>query len=329
MNILIIEATSKRKPLAEDYSDTSIVHYRNSIILKNALGADLLDGEYFLPEVLKKEYDVIICCYASPYMPHVPYRAIFDKNPNARYIWLVNDHDVEDNQLLRWGVINKGIKYDMICNNPRAGYRHWILNKNIAGKKLNDFIGEWLTVNLNSLIMESGLPPVSNDKDGVVYYGTYRKWREDAFRRFLTKGVTLSASNKNWKKFQAIGCDCDFVPKLEWPKGNEDLRKYKYSIYIEDIHTHKNYAFLANRFYEALMADVVILFDAECSNTIEKCGYPLHKNTIIDSDKLKNGIVEYAKTLDFDTLLQYQRLFIHKAMSEKQDTINQIKDFIK
>ena len=98
---------------------------------------------------------------------------------------------------------------------------------------------------------------------------------------------------------------------------------------MEDIHTHKNYAFLANRFYEALMADVVILFDAECSNTIEKCGYPIHKDTIIDSDKLKNGIVEYAKTLDFDTILQYQRLFIHKAMSEKQDTINQIKDFIK
>ena len=328
MNILIIEATSKRKPLAEDYSDTSIVHCRNSIILKNALGADLLDGEYALPQVLEKQYDVIICCYASPYMPHVPYRAIFDKNPNARYIWLVNDHDVEDNQLLRWGVINKGISYDMICNNPREGYRHWILNKNIAGKKLNDFIGGWLTVNLNSLIMEDNLPPVANNKDGVIYYGTYRKWREDAFKRFLTKGVTLSASNKNWKKFEAIGCDCNFIPKLEWPKGNEDLRNYKYSIYIEDIHTHKNYAFLANRFYEALMADVVILFDAECSNTIAKCGYALHEDTIIDKSKLKNGIADYTKTLDFKKLLEYQRSFLHKAISEKKDAIKLIKDFI-
>jgi len=106
MNILIIEATSKRKPLAEDYSDTSIVHCRNSLILKKALGADLLDGEYFLPEVLKKQYDIIICCYASPYMPHVPYRQVLEKNPKARYIWLVNDHDIEDNQLLRWGIIN-------------------------------------------------------------------------------------------------------------------------------------------------------------------------------------------------------------------------------
>ena len=36
MNILIIEATSKRKPLAEDYSDTSIVHCRNSPMLLSA-----------------------------------------------------------------------------------------------------------------------------------------------------------------------------------------------------------------------------------------------------------------------------------------------------
>lgn len=327
MNILIIEATSKRKPLAEDYSDTSIVHCRNSLILRNALGADLLDGEYALPDVLKKEYDVIICCYASPYMPHVPYRAIFDKNPKARYIWLVNDHDVEDNQLLRWGIINKGITYDMICNNPREGYRHWILNKNIAGKKLNDFINRWLTVNLNSLIVDN-LPKTPIDKDGVIYYGTFRKWRENAFKRFLTKDVTLSASSKNWKKFQAIGCDCNYVDKLEWAKGQEELQKYKYSIYMEDIHTHKNYAFLANRFYEALMANVVILFDGECKNTIEKCGYNLHPDTIVEDAKLKNGIANYTKTLDFNSLLIYQQSFVGKATEEKRTSIKQIKDFI-
>jgi len=134
MKILIIESTSKRKPLSNEFDDTSIVHCRNSLILAEALGADLLDGEYKLPQILANQYDVIICAYASPYMPHVPYREILTKNPNARYVWLVNDHDIEDNQLLRYGVINHGLKYDMICNNPRSGYRHWILNKNIAGK---------------------------------------------------------------------------------------------------------------------------------------------------------------------------------------------------
>ena len=330
MNILIIEATSKRKPLAEDYSDTSIVHCRNSLILKNALGADLLDGEYFLPEVLKKQYDVIICCYASPYMPHVPYREVLLKNPKARYIWLVNDHDVEDNQLLRWGIQNMGLSYDMICNNPREGYRHWILNKNIANKKLNDFINKWLTVNLNSLIVDENRLPVNpSDKNGVIYYGTYRKWRAESFKKFLTEGVYLSASNKNWKKFQAIGCNCNYIPKLEWKKNEEDLRKYKYSIYMEDEHTHNNYAFLANRFYESLMADVVMLFDADCANTIKKCGYVIPDSLIVDGERLKQGIVNYANSLAFQTNLMYQQTFIPQAIEEKAAAINQIKDFIK
>lgn len=328
MNILIIESTSKRKPLLEDYSDTSIVHCRNSLILKKALNADLLDGEYFLPEVLSKQYDVIICCYASPYMPHIPYRQVLQNNPNARYIWLVNDHDVEDNQLLRWGIQNMGLGYDMICNNPREGYRHWILGKNIANKKLNDFIGKWLTVNLNSLIMDEVSAVDPSQKNGIVYYGTYRKWRAKSFRRFLTDGVYLSASNKNWKKFQSIGCTCNFIPKLEWQKNNESLRWFKYSIYMEDEHTHTNYAFLANRFYEALMADAVMLFDAECSNTIAKCGYDIPAHLILNDEKIKDGVVAYAKTIDFDASLAHQKTFIAKAMDEKTNAIKQIKEFV-
>ena len=328
MNILIIEATSKRKPLAEDYSDTSIVHCRNSIILKNALGADLLDGEYALPEVLKKQYDVIVCCYASPYMPNIPYREVLKKNPNARYVWLVNDHDIEDNQLLRWGIVEMGLSYDMICNNPREGYRHWILNKKIKDGRLNQFIKQWLTVNLNSLIMRD---PVGVDlaaKDGVIYYGTYRKWRQESFEKYLKKGITLSASSKNWKKYQAIGCDCTYIPKLEWTKGNEDLRKYKYSIYIEDLHTHTNYAFLANRFYEALMADTVILFDSVCKNTIEKCGYDLSPNVIITPEKLEMGLTNYVNSLSFENELAHQRKFIPQALAERQTAIDQIKNFL-
>ena len=329
MKILIIESTSKRKPLSNEFDDTSIVHCRNSLILAEALGADLLDGEYKLPQILANQYDVIICAYASPYMPHVPYREILTKNPSARYVWLVNDHDIEDNQLLRYGVINHGLKYDMICNNPRSGYRHWILNKNIAGKKLNDFIIEWLTVNLNSLIMDTRNPTNPADKDGIVYYGTYRKHRQVSFEKFLTEGVSLSCSPKNVKKFQAINCKCTYVDKLSWKKNEEDLRKYKYSIYIEDLHTHSNYAFLANRFYESLMSDVVMLFDAKCENTIKSCGYNLSPNIIIDENKLSKGLTNYVSSLNYKEELKHQRQFVQQAFLEKTTAIQKIKDFLK
>jgi hypothetical protein len=177
--------------------------------------------------------------------------------------------------------------------------------------------------------MDENRKPVDHSqKNGVIYYGTYRKWRAESFKKFLTEGVFLSASNKNWKKFQALGCNCNYMPKLEWQKNNEDLRKFKYSIYMEDEHTHKNYAFLANRFYEALMADVVMLFDADCSNTIQKCGYTIPERLIIDNEKLKNGVANYAESLAFQTNLMYQQTFFDQAISEKRTAIKQIKDFL-
>jgi sporulation protein YlmC with PRC-barrel domain len=330
-NTLIIESTDKKKPLLSDYSDTSIVHCRNSLILQKALGADLIEGQYKLPEILKKKYDVIICCYASPYAPNIPYREILHKNPDARLIWLVNDHDLEDNQLLRYAIMDLGRTYDMICNNPRKGYRHWILGKkikdgegNVVGK-LNQYIINWLTTNLNSLIMDrSSINDYDGEKDGIIYYGTFRKWRADHFAHHLQEGVTCSSSKKHWKKFDAIDCKCSMINKLSWAKGEEDLRKYKYSLYIEDIHTHENFAFLANRYYEALMCGVVVLFDHHCKNTIEKSKYIIPDEFVIPED---SNIAEYSSTLDYKKMLEIQNQNINTTFKDKENCIQSIKDF--
>ena len=330
--ILIIESTDKKKPLLDDYSDTSIVHCRNSLILQKALDCDLIEGQYKLDEILKNQYDVIICCYASPYAPNIPYREILHKNPNARLIWLVNDHDLEDNQLLRYAIIELGKKYHMICNNPRKGYRHWILGKKIRDAEknilgtLNQYITNWLTTNLNSLIMDrSCIFDSEVEKDGIIYYGTFRKWRSDHFTHHLQKGVTCSSSKKHWKKFEAIDCKCELINKLSWEKGKEDLRKYKYSLYIEDQHTHENFAFLANRYYEALMCDVVVLFDHHCRNTIKKSKYIIPEEFVIPKD---SNIAEYSKTLDYNKMLETQKQNIEIAFQDKENCIQEIKDFI-
>jgi len=328
---LIIESTDKKKPLLSDYSDTSIVHCRNSLILQKSLNCDLIEGQYKLPEILKNKYDTIICCYASPYAPNIPYREILHKNPKARLIWLVNDHDLEDNQLLRYAIIELGRTYDMICNNPRKGYRHWILGKKIKDKdgnimgKLNKYIINWLTTNLNSLIMDRDCIINSNEKkDGIIYYGTFRKWRSQHFTHHLQEGVTCSSSKKHWKKFDTIDCKCEMINKLSWEKGKEDLRKYKYSLYIEDEHTHENFAFLANRYYEALMCDVVVLFDHHCQKTIEKSEYIIPKEFVIPKD---SNISEYSKSLNYNSMLEIQKQNIEIAFKDKEKCLQEINDF--
>lgn len=286
MKILIIESTSKSKPLCENYSDTSIVHCRNSIILKNELNADLCDGEYAFHKLINNKYDVIICCYASPYMPHKLYRKFIDNNPDARLVWLVNDHDLEDNQLLRYAIVEKNRKYDMICNNPRSGYRHWILSKNIADKKLNDFIDQWHTCNLNCLIFRNDIEVkkdlIENEKERIIYYGTYRKHRSD-----------------------------------------------KYSLYIEDKHTHENFAFMANRFYEALMCNVGCLFAPNTIQTIKKSGYDIIPKAILPEDCFKQNLNDYIDSLNHEEIISSQMQLSSKILLEKKEVISGIKTFLK
>jgi hypothetical protein len=332
MKILIIEATSKSKPLCENYSDTSIVHCRNSIILKNELNADLCDGEYAFYKLIANKYDVIICCYASPYMPHKLYRQFIDNNPDARLVWLVNDHDLEDNQLLRYAITEKHRSYDMICNNPRSGYRHWILSKNIADKKLNNFIDKWHTCNLNCLIFRNDIEVkkdmIENEKERIIYYGTYRKHRSDDFQKYLHSGLTVSTSSKHWKKLLDLGCTSKCTNTLSWEIGRESLRNYKYSLYIEDKHTHDNFAFMANRFYEALMCDVGCLFAPNTIQTINKSGYTLNSKAILPEDCFKQNLNEYIDSLNHEEIISSQRKLHDIIIAEKKSVISGIKNFL-
>lgn len=332
MKILIIESTSKTKPLCENYADTSIIHCRNSLILKNELNADLCDGEYAFHKLKENKYDVIICCYASPYMPHKLYRRFIDNNPDARLVWLVNDHDLEDNQLLRYAVTEKNKKYDMICNNPRSGYRHWILGKNIAGKKLNDFIDQWHTCNLNCLIFKNDIEVnqdlIENEKQRIIYYGTYRKHRSEDFKKYLHSGLTVSTSSKHWKKLHELGCTAKCMNTLSWEIGKESLRNFKYSLYIEDKHTHDNFAFMANRFYEAIMCGVGCLFAPNTIQTIIKSKYNLCDQSILPENLFNQELNEYIDSLNHQRIIESQLKLHDTILEEKRETVAGIKLFL-
>jgi hypothetical protein len=308
------------------------VHCRNSLILKRELQADLLDGTYGIKQALSKNYDVIICAYASPHLPHYEYRQVLDNNSNARLVWLVNDHDLEDNQLLRWAIVERDRSYDMICNNSRSGYRQWILKKNIQNKKLNDFITNWHTCNLNCLIFRNDIQPINDliitEKGGTIYYGTYRKHRADDFINYLHDGVTVSTSSKHWNKLIALGCTSKYTKPLAWEIGKESLRNYKYSLYIEDKHTHENFAYMANRFYEALMCDVVTLFAPNTRNTINRSDYTIAPECILPENCFKGDLKNHINNLNFENLLESQRMLVDQILSEKQKTIAGIKEFL-
>jgi hypothetical protein len=331
----MIESCEK-KIVSADFSNTSIVHVRNSKIMERELGYTLITHGTQIPDVISQKWDKIICIYASPYMKYRAYMEILEKNPNAEMLFLVQDHDVEDNILLRNYVKATHKKYNVICNNTRKGYRHWILNKKLEEKTLNDWIDEWHVVNLNSLIFDERQVdykfPKGDEKNGCLYFGTFRKHRAKDMAAFNgINDYVISSSTKNQDKYKLANIEAtSFIDKLDWTIGNETLRQFKYSIYFEDLNTHEHYAFMANRFYECLMCDTLLFFDAKCSNTIDsarKEGYIIDDAFIVNDAAHLNEKMRKINSSDriYKIALEMQRANIPVAAQHRKDTLDQIK----
>jgi hypothetical protein len=338
MKTLIIESCEKR--LTQN-SVTSIVHVKNSQLIAATLNADLITHVSEIQNVINNQYDVIICAYGSPYMKYNAYLEILDSNPNAKMFWLVNDHDCEDNILLRKWLQKYDKKYHMICNNPRSGYRGWILRKKMHGLTLNDWIDEWHTINLNAIIFDENLfykTMFAKKHFDLIYYGTFRKHRVKDMIQFNDCKYFLSTSKKNQIKYLEAGINAQFIEKIQWTESETDLFEpigfrlmdYKYSIYFEDEHTHLNYAFMANRFYECVMNNTLMFYDAKCLETIKKSNFKIsHFQIVIDGKELKEKIEILNSDNDsFNHFLSLQQSNFDLIMKEKNETFNQIKTII-
>ena len=318
--ICIVESTNRRLRI----EDTSIVHVKNSLILARELDADIVMCEADAP-MLENNYHTIIFAYGSPYMPYNAYVERVLENKNANLVWLVNDHDIEDNIALRKIIIAEDgrRKYSVICNNPQTGYRHWILNKNIHGKKLHEWMGDWLTVNLNTLIFGEQTKQNENcmfghKEEKAIYWGTYRKHRLPYFKKYAHPSVVFSTSNKNQKKLISNDCNYSFCEKIDW----QFAPPYVGSLYLEDVHTHDNYAFLANRFYEALDSGIATFFDVSTRNTFDRCGFDL-------GDCLVDGINDLNKKIcNWQNVYEKQIVNSMSILEEKTEVIAKIKNFI-
>jgi hypothetical protein len=135
-------------------------------------------------------------------------------------------------------------------------------------------------------------------------------------------------------KYQESGINAKFIEKLQWFDKEPDLiepfglrlRDYKYSIYFEDEHTHSNYAFMANRFYECVMNNTLLFYDARCKLVIEKSGYKIDSYQIVkNGDELKEKIAILADD-EYKTLLEIQQSNFQKIMDEKKDVLQIIKN---
>lgn len=326
--------------LSSSESSTSISpHVANAKELHKHLGWDLVfDVENDIRDVITyTKYDALVFVHGTGReKSSVLINTMFDKygssyKPDLYYI--KNDYDLGENNSL-WALCRDWeLEYTMISNFDRA-----------CETRCKKRINEWHTVNLNTLLFnefDSGwrerkiepslfapTNPYGGKEHGLMYWGQYRKDRLEGFKRFMDKEIFFSTSKKNMNRFKAH-FDANFVNRIPI----ERFREFKYTIYLEDETQHTYYHHLANRFYEALMYDIVMFFDVKAINTLERAkenGYVWNDIFIVNDKAELHSKVEL---LDndrnmFELALEFQRKNYNVAIEEKKKTLNQISEIV-
>jgi len=255
------------------------MHWTNAKIISDAMGADFIWSYPTVNDEIKSDYDVIIFVHASHYA-YTDYKWL-EQSPNAKLFYVTNEYNLGEPRTAWMAAKQAGRKYTVVANHPQK-----------ISKVVGKYVDDWVQLNLNSLVYNPDTQPVVDDtqkslfdsgdkSDGAVYYGSFRKGRIDYFKKYLNSGITLSTHHSNHNKFRELGVEPNFVPRIDW--FGAGLSPYKASLYIEDEVTHKNYNYLANRFYEAINYNCTPLFDVSCARTVALSGYPVAEDYFVDS----------------------------------------------
>jgi len=270
MRIAILDVRVGRRNPYKSFT----VAYRNLISLKEALKADLFCDVMDFKKS-SHYYDVIICGFGSTSTEAEKSTLFLKENKKAHLFWLVGEYEQSTFAPLFY------------ANRPYS------VIKNFEHPMNGSQIKEQHFLNINLLLL--GDRPdidtaIKNHQYNCIYYGRWRKDRSDYFQKYLQKGVMVSTSVKNMKIFKAYGTESTFCKPLTWKNGRETLRKFRTSLYLEDIFTHSHYNCPANRFYEALTCGSVIIPQRESAHTWDTYGIDMTERYVHDLDSLHDMI---------------------------------------
>lgn len=248
---------------------------------------------------VEENYDVVIFNHASHYS-YVDY-AWLGKSPNARLFYITNEYNLGEPRIL-WMAAKAGRNYKVFANHEGQ-----------ISKVVKKYVTNWQVTNINALVVEE-FPAENTLENPLIYYGSFRKDRIPSFQEYLASNkIKISTHKKNREKFLNSGTCDNFIDRLKWSK--KELAKWRFSLYIEDETTHKNYNFLANRFYEALNHNTIPVFDGRCLLTMLKSGY---ENLIWEASICSFNEEEY---LERQNNLSAWR---SRALIEKQQALEEI-----
>jgi hypothetical protein len=303
MKVALLDARQGKRDAAASLT----VAYRNMLVLSEELDAPL----YVDATALKSapdDFDAIICGFGSTSCERTESVNFLRRNPQAQLWWLVGEYEQSTFAPLFYA----GRKYNVFRN-----FEHVLQNKQAK---------EQVFVNLNALLARQCVSPSKTRKYGAVYYGRWRKDRARYFGQYISRKCWLSTSPKNMKIFASIGIQPKYARGMSWIAGQETLRQFAASLYLEDIYTHTHYNCPANRYYEALWCGVPLLFQRESQNTWDKYGIQIPANHIIRCASDVDAIsARLSNAQELEAALAWQAPLADRAIDDKREALKTIK----
>ncbi len=289
-------------------AQSTVAHVRNAIKLSKELGVwhDVKLVDLTTAQEASGQYDVILFSYAGMGCDFTAIDKVIEAQKNCRIGWLTNEFELFANTYVKE-------RMDFIITNFEA---HGI-------KKAHTY-RDHLMVNLNTLIFSDVNPKFAKKYD-VCYFGTYRKYREEYFKRYFREEFILSTTKKNFKRFADLGLDCVATDKFCVKEGQETLNLFSATLYLEDSKTHTCFNYMANRFYEALQCNTALFFDVSCRNTIVNDAYAVDDYFLVESYE---GLMEKVSDIDQDKLSTHTRVNTAIAKIERQKALKKIAGFL-
>ena len=110
-----------------------------------------------------------------------------------------------------------------------------------------------------------------------------------------------------------------------WNMGEETLRRFKYSLYIEDTIQHTNFIYPSSRWYEAVMFKIVQFFDIKCEFTFAKFFLDIPDVFWVES---KAEILDKIRTNGYKRLWDMQVCWRERAVREKQKVTEELRKIL-
>jgi hypothetical protein len=245
---------------------------RYAVAIARLFGADIIHDKVTYQKFAPKKYDVVFVGYSTIYSEYKADAELIKRQSRA-------------------SVVHVSTEYENAC--PASLYyakRNFLHVANYEKIPPKQTTGGWLLrdkfvhCNVNSLLYRGSWRGSVDERQGCIYWGRFRPDRAIYLADVARAGVTISTSPKNIDEWKRAGVNASrWVDKVSWQPGYETIRNYAYTVYCEDSYTHTNYNCPANRWYEALDADVQPLVHTSAMPTFARSGYCIHDDAVYDT----------------------------------------------